>query len=133
MYVPTLSLVNEALEAVSTAGRMAELSNELLGIEVRRARAAGATWGQIAERLGRARQTVQKRYATTLPLERRDATHPGKGTPTAGALGTRDLQMTCSSCGETKPGRKCPTVRRQIPGRPVREQRCRACRDLGRT
>jgi hypothetical protein len=112
---------------------MADLSNELLGIEVRRARDAGATWDQIAERLGRSRQAVQKRFAATLPIEECDVAHPGKGTPTVGAIETRDLQMTCPSCGETKPGSKFPTVRRQAPGRPVRERRCRACCDLGRT
>ena len=123
--------MDTAIEAVATAGRMATLSDELLGIEVRRARAAGATWDEIADALGRSRQAVQKRFGRTVPIDERDPNHPGKGSPTLGALQTRDTPMKCVSCGKVKPGSKFPTVRRQRAGQPVREERCRACRDGG--
>ncbi len=124
--------MDTVIEAVATAGRMAALADELLGIEVRRARAVGATWDEIGDALGRSRQAVQKRFATTAPISERDRSHPGKGTPTIGALQTRDVPMKCVVCGEVKPGSKFPTVRRQRAGQPVREERCRVCRDLGR-
>ncbi len=123
--------MDTAIEALATAGRMASLADELLGIEVRRARAAGATWDEIADALGRSRQAVQKRFAPRAPMNERDHSHPGKGTPTIGALQTRDVPMKCEVCGEVKPGSKFPTVRRQRAGQPIREQRCRACREQG--
>lgn len=108
---------------------MVTLADELLGIEVSRARAAGVTWDEIAGALGRSRQAVQKRFSGTVLLAERDANHPGKGTPTVGALETRDVPMKCVVCGEVKPGSKFPTVRWQRAGQPVREERCRVCRD----
>jgi hypothetical protein len=123
-------VLETALDAVGTAGRMAGLADELLAIEVARARDAGATWEDIAERLGRSRQAVQKRFADRT-LADRDP-HPGKGYPTTGALATRETAMKCVACGKVKPGRNFPTVRRQRVGEPVRETRCRECRDHGR-
>ncbi len=122
-------MLETALHAVGTAGRMAGLADELLAIEVARARAAGATWENIAERLGRSRQAVQKRFGVRIATTDRHPDHPGKGYPTAGALATRDAEVRCVSCGKVKPGREFPTVRRQRAGRPVREERCRKCRD----
>ncbi len=122
-------MLETALDAVGTAGRMAGLADELLAIEVGRARDAGATWEDIAERLGRTRQAVQKRFGVRIASADRHPDHPGKGYPTAGALATRDAELTCVSCGKVKPGREFPTVRRQRAGRPVREERCRKCRD----
>lgn len=123
--------MEQTLDAVETAGRMAALADELLAHEVRRAREEGATWDAIAARLGRSRQAVQKRFGQPAPTVPVDPSHPGKGTPTYGALRTRDTQMKCVACGVTKPGSKFPTVRRQRPGGPVREDRCRACREAG--
>ncbi len=121
-----------ALDAVATAGRMADLANELLAVEVARARAEGATWEEIAGRLGRSRQAVQKRFAVRISSSQRGRAHPGKGYPTPGALATRDAEMTCTVCGTVRPGREFPTVRRQRAGEPVREERCRECRDRRR-
>jgi hypothetical protein len=125
--------MDTAIDAVATAGRMVDLADELLAIEVRRARAVGATWDDIGEALGRSRQAVQKRFGAVVPITDRDPTRPGKGSPTLGALQTRDIEMKCVTCGKVKPGSKFPTVRRQRPGEPVREERCRACRDSGRS
>jgi hypothetical protein len=125
--------MNAALDAVATADRMADLANELLGIEVARARSDGATWDQIADRLGRSRQAVQKRFGVRIAEADRDAVHPGKGYATRGALQSREIPMKCVVCGDLKPGSRFPTVRRQQPGGPVRETRCRECREAGRT
>lgn len=125
--------VEQALDAVETAGRMAALADELLANEVRRARQEGATWDAIAARLGRSRQAVQKRFGSAPPAVPLDPAHPGKGTPTYGALRTRGMQMRCAVCDQVKPGSKFPTVRRQRPGGPVREERCRECREAGRS
>ena len=125
--------MEQALGAVETAGRMAALADELLANEVRRARDEGATWDAIAACLGRSRQAVQKRYGAAAPVVPLDPARPGKGTPTYGALRTRSLQMQCVACGDVKPGSKFPTLRRQRPGGPVREDRCRECREAGRT
>ena len=108
---------------------MAALADELLALEVARARADGATWDEIAERLGRSRQAVQKRFSVRVPVTDRDPKHPGKGYPTTGALATRDVRMRCVACGKVKPGREFPTVRRQRTGGPVRTRTCRECRD----
>lgn len=125
--------MENALDAVETAGRMAVLADELLSNEVRRARDDGATWDAIAARLGRSRQAVQKRFGKAVPAVPGDPAQPGKGTPTIGALQTRAVQLRCAVCGQEKPGSKFPTVRRQRPGGPVREDRCRECREAGRT
>lgn len=125
-------MLEASLDAVATAGRMAELADELLALEVARARADGATWDNIAERLGRSRQAVQKRFAARVPAADRDPNHPGKGYPTTGAEATRDDEMRCTVCGEVKRGSEFPTVRRQRDGGPVREERCRQCRDYRR-
>lgn len=124
-------MLHTALDAVGTAGRMAGLADELLAIEVARAREVGATWEDIAQRLGRSRQAVQKRFVDRT-LADRDPDHPGKGYPTTGALATREIEMTCVECRKVKPGRNFPTVRRQRVGEAVREPRCRECRDQGR-
>jgi hypothetical protein len=121
-----------ALDAVETAGRMADMADALLALQVARARAEGATWEEIAERLGRSRQAVQKRFGVRIPTSDRDPYHPGKGYPTAGALATRDAEMRCTVCGKVKRGNEFPTVRRQQIGHPVREDRCRSCRDRKR-
>jgi hypothetical protein len=124
--------MEKALEAVTTAGQMADLANELLANEVARARSDGATWDQIADCLGRSRQAVQKRFGVHVAEADRDAVHPGKGYATRGAVLTRDMRMRCVACGEVKPGSSFPTVRRQRPGGPIREARCRACQEAGR-
>src|SRR3954471_12986851 len=113
--------MDATIEALAVAGRMVALADELLRIEVRRARAVGATWDDIGEALGRSRQAVRKRFAAGAPMHDRDPSRPGKGSPTAGALQTRNVQIKCVTCGEVKPGSKFPTVRRQRPGGPVRE------------
>lgn len=122
-----------ALDAVATAGRMADLADELLALEVARARSEGATWEDIAQQLRRSRQAVQKRFGVRIVATDRDPVRPGKGYATPGALATRDDEMTCAVCGEVKPGTQFPTVRRQRAGRPVREERCRKCRDAARS
>ena len=124
--------MDAALDAVATAGRMAGLADELLALEVARARADGATWEEIAERLGRSRQAVQKRFAPRISSTERNPDHPGKGYPTPGVLATRDDKITCAVCGTVKPCQMFPTVRRQRRGEAVREDRCRECRDSGR-
>lgn len=54
---------------------------------------------------------------------------PGKGHPTDAALASQELMIQCISCGETKPGKKFPTIGR-LAHRPEtfpREHECREC------
>ena len=66
-----------ALDAVAAAGRMADLADKLLAVRSV-ARADGATWEEIAERLGRSLGRCRSGSAFASPGGR-DPDHPGKG------------------------------------------------------
>src|SRR4051794_16180893 len=103
---------DDPLATLDAAIELRKVADAAIEQAVKEARAKGAAWAVLGARIGVSAQAVEQRYGATIP----DPSRRGKGYPTQLAKDTAEMDMVCRTCGETKKGKKFPTLHNPTPG-----------------